>query len=362
MIAGVDKKRDLTLHYLGQGDWDLFVQVFTEAHCAGHQCWHLHDPAHPSHDPDVAAFTGDPLREVYMAVDRAIGEIMARVEAGSYGDVVVLFLASHGMAHNVGADFLLEEILVRLGAIERLPPVRRSPVAAVRDPVAAGRSAWRRLPRPVRAALKPALMPLYRSVGGRPGPMAPIPLSAKFDVARSRCFPHDNGSLVSGIRVNLRGREPVGLVEPGQGFEDFCRQFSDDLLEIVHRSSGKPMVKRVMRTSALYEGEFADHLPDLLVEWNDEVRVGSNAVRADASCRIHMTSAKIGSVEGEYSYCRTGDHRPHGLFVVAGPGIPARRLERTVSIMDFAPTLLTCFGVTPEDMDGTPIFEIWDAT
>jgi arylsulfatase A-like enzyme len=46
---------------------------------------------------------------------------------------------------------------------------------------------------------------------------------------------------------------------------------------------------------------------------------------------------------------------------VAGPGIPPGRLERTVSIMDFAPTLLTCFGMVPEDMDGRPIFEILGA-
>ncbi len=280
-------------------------------------------------------------------------------------DTVVFFLASHGMAHNVGADFLLEEILARLGAVKRRPAAAptvtagRAPLWAALDPVVAAHGLWRRLPRPVRAALKPALLPLYRSLGrGAAGP-GPVPLSARLDLARSLCFPHSNGGLVSGIRVNLRGREPLGLVEPGQGVEDFCRQLTADLLDIVHVASGKPMVKRVIRTSALYQGEYLDHLPDLLVEWSEEVRVGSKAVRDDASCRIQVTSGKIGMVEGEYTYCRTGDHRPGGLFAVAGPGIPPGRLERTVSIMDFAPTLLNWFGIVHDDMDGRPIFEIW---
>jgi predicted AlkP superfamily phosphohydrolase/phosphomutase len=367
LIAGVEKKRDLTLHYMQQTEWDLFVQVFTEGHCAGHQCWHLHDPAHPDYSPGVAALTGDPLREVYVAIDRAIGEILARVDTRADADTIVLFLASHGMAHNVGANFLLEEILARLGALERWPAAGatatagRVTVRAALDPVVAIRGLWGRLPRPVRAALKPALLPLFESVGrGATGP-GPRPLPARLDLARSRCFPHSNGGLVSGIRVNLRGREPMGLVEPGKEVEDFCRELTADLLDVVHMASGKPMVKRIMRTSALYQGDRVDHLPDLLVEWSDEVRVGSKAVRDDASCRIQVSSGKIGLVEGEYTYCRTGDHRPGGLFAVAGPGIQRGRLERTVSIMDFAPTLLTWFGIVPEDMDGRPIFEIWGA-
>ncbi len=367
LIAGVEKKRDLTLHYLEQDDWDLFVQVFTEGHCAGHQCWHLHDPNHPNHDRDVAALTGDPIREVYVAIDRAIGEILSRVDARADADTIVFFLASHGMTHNVGVNFLLEEILARLGVVERWPAAAataaadRVPLRARLDPVVAMRGMWGRLPRPVRAALKPALLPLFESVGRGPARAGPRPLPARLDLARSRCFPHDNGGLVSGIRVNLRGREPMGLVEPGKEMEDFCRELTGDLLDVVHVASGKPMVKRVMRTASLYQGDHVDHLPDLLVEWSDEIRVGSKAVRDDASCRVQVTSSKIGLIEGEYTYCRTGDHRPGGLFAVAGPGIPRGRLERTVSIMDFAPTLLTCFGMVPEDMDGRPIFEILGA-
>jgi len=61
LVRGVRAKADLTCHYLRQGGWRFFGQVFTESHCVGHQCWHLHDPAHPGHDPEVARVTGDPI-------------------------------------------------------------------------------------------------------------------------------------------------------------------------------------------------------------------------------------------------------------------------------------------------------------
>ena len=115
LVAGVEAKCRLTRHYLEQGGWDFFGQVFTEGHCAGHQCWHLHDPAHPDHDPAFAAAAGDPVREVYRAIDGAIGEIVHA--AGP--DTLVVFLASHRMAPNRGADFLLDEMLFRLGVMVR---------------------------------------------------------------------------------------------------------------------------------------------------------------------------------------------------------------------------------------------------
>jgi predicted AlkP superfamily phosphohydrolase/phosphomutase len=95
----------------------LFAQVFTEGHCAGHQCWHLHDPAHPNYDPKVVSLTGDPIREVYRAIDSAIGRILAHIDENTY----VFFLATHRMAHNIGGNFMLDEILEKLNFKKRLP-------------------------------------------------------------------------------------------------------------------------------------------------------------------------------------------------------------------------------------------------
>jgi len=169
LTAGVEKKRDLTLHYLAKDDWDLFIQVFTEAHCAGHQCWHLHDPSHPDHDPQLAAMTGDPLREVYKAIDRALGDILDEIGEGTR----VYLLCSHGMVHNQGADFLLEEILVRLGVL------KRAGHGSVKSEEAGGEGRkgldlitlakvwWNRLPRRMRTMLRPGLLSAGRACRSR---------------------------------------------------------------------------------------------------------------------------------------------------------------------------------------------------
>ena len=112
LVRGIAIKAKLTGHFLRQGGWDLFAQVFTESHCAGHQCWHLHDPTHPWHKEEMARFIGDPVKDVYVAIDAAMGRILAEVD----DDTTVVFLAGHGMGPKYQAQFLLDQILLRLGS------------------------------------------------------------------------------------------------------------------------------------------------------------------------------------------------------------------------------------------------------
>ena len=98
------------MHYLEREPWDLLFTAFAEPHCIGHQCWHLRDPSHPMYDAETAAQIGDPVRDVYVAIDAAIGQIAAA--AGNGTDVIVL--SATGMCSNYGGNHLLDEILRRL--------------------------------------------------------------------------------------------------------------------------------------------------------------------------------------------------------------------------------------------------------
>ena len=77
-----------------QGNWDLFIDVVAEAHCVGHQLWHVHDVDHPRHDPAVRRVLGDPIVEVYKRLDAVVGEPLRR--GAGRGQVYVHL--SHGMS------------------------------------------------------------------------------------------------------------------------------------------------------------------------------------------------------------------------------------------------------------------------
>jgi len=346
----ITRKASLTNYFFEQENWDFFAQVFTEGHCIGHQYWHLHDSGHPGYTPKAKAIVGDPVRDTYIAIDAAIGTILSHVNS----ETTVVFLASHRMAHYFGMQFLLPEILRRLGVAQPMfganslgnSPHRKEGFNALL------RRIWRNAPHKIRDKLWPIRSLLRNWIDEHKGRSSETMYG--LDLKVSKCFLLSNGDSVCGLRINLAGREPEGLVQPGADMDSLCDQLAQDFSEIVDLDTGLPIVKSVRRTAMLYQGEHLEYLPDLLIEWNDDKSLGGNP----RGSTIRVGSDKIGVVEGVYGGRRTGDHRADGMFVAMGPGIKPGRMERVVSIMDFAPTFTHLLGVELPDVDGKLITEI----
>ena len=326
LVTGVRRKADFATHFLERGGWDLFLTVFAESHCVGHHCWHLHDPKHPRHDPDAARLVGDPIRDVYVAIDAALGRLIE--SAGP--ETTVFVLASHGMGPHYDGTFLLDKILRRLFAEPGVPPAKRR-LARLAE------SAWHGLP----AVLQRALRPLRKRVKDGLGEAVTVP-----DLDGTYCFSTPNNDVYGGIRINLAGREPQGRIHPGPEYEAFCESLSSDLLAFVNLDTGQPLVKRVLRTADLYSGEHVRDLPDLLVEWDREAPIS----------RIH--SPKTGVIEQVFPGRRTGDHKPEGLLFARGPGIVPRRLGQPVEVTQLAPTIASLLGVRLPKTDAEPVAEL----
>jgi predicted AlkP superfamily phosphohydrolase/phosphomutase len=320
LIDRVRRKTRMIEDVIARESWDCVVAVFAESHCVGHQCWHVHDPSHVRHDAAVASRVGDPMRDVYAEIDRAIGALMGKV--GSDTDVIVL--GSHGMRSHYDATFLLNDMLHR---IEHPRPgaANAVPVRAATGSLA--KRAWRRMPSGVRRALSP-LKGSAKSL-----------LDEKGDSSR-RYFVVPNNDAYGAIRVNLVGREPHGRVHAGEEFDTVCKQLESDLLAFVNVANGQPLVRRVLRTQDLYRGPCMEHLPDLMVEWNRDAPVS------------RVFSEKTGEIVGEYKKNRTGDHSAEGIFFAAGRGVVAGPVKREVSVMDFGPTAAARLGVAMDDVDG----------
>ncbi len=323
LLARVQRKADLSSHFLAQENWDLFVTTFSEAHCVGHQLWHVHDPTHARHDVALARAQGDPIRDVYVAIDAAVGRLIA--EAGA--DAHVFILCSHGMGPLAGGNFLLDDALQRLDGV---PPLNK------RQWLDSLLWCWQRTPRAIRTLLGPLRDALVRRIVSAP---------TWVDESR-RSFQVPSNDGFGAIRVNLVGREPRGRIQAGAEYDEFCAALTSDLLSLINVDTGLPAVHRVLRVADLYNGPALHELPDLLVEWNREAPI------------VAVSSAKTGRVDAPDPQRRTGDHKSQGLFFASGPSIAAGPLGRAVSILDFAPTVGALLGVPLPELDGTPIEEL----
>lgn len=317
LVLGVDARVQVASALLDQEAWDLFVVVFSESHCAGHQFWSLHDPTNERHDPDLRAAVGvDPLAEVYSACDRGLGALLEK--AGPNTHTVVLL--SHGMGSHHDGDHLLSEILSRIEARRWPRPVMgRAREAALRIPQRLNR-AWRRR----RNALDPHVAGAVSVNGSR------------------RFFQVPNNELIGAVRVNLVGREPRGVVQPGHEYDALLGELTSELLSLEDAErSGRRLVRRILRTDDVHRGPLRHMLPDLLIDWDRAAPI--TAARSDT----------IGIVRGAYVGSRSGDHRPTGLVAVAGPGIAEGLKSAEVRVEDIAPTVCAGLGIHLDGVDGT---------
>jgi predicted AlkP superfamily phosphohydrolase/phosphomutase len=307
LVEGIDAKVALTRRLLAEDRFGCTVVVMPEAHCAGHQFLHLHQPDHPSADPEAAARLGDPLADVYTRLDEAIGDLEAAATAAAGGPVTVAVILSHGMDCVFPVSRLLDPVLDALDdhlGRAGLWPRTREFVRRIPNRVA--RQTLRCLGRDVE------FLPHY--VDG----------SRRF--FRLQVFPSHGA-----IRLNLVGREPAGMVAPSE-VPALLGWLEQELLALRDPETGETLVSEVRRTADVHPHDGDLGLPDLIFEWAVDDRHVAAA-----------TSPTIGTVRCTPEVGRAGNHRRDGRVVIAGPGIEPGVGE--VDAVDVAPTLAGLLGV-----------------
>ncbi len=308
--------------------WDLAVLGFGATHRAGHRLWDRSSADRPLSGEEGARFDRA-LEDVYAECDRTIG---ALVECAP--DARVLVFALHGMMVNACRNDMLDAMLARAleGPEARTPRpglIRRLGEAL---PLALRRAASRAVPGPLRDGIVTRW-----ATGGR-------------DWSRTQAFTL-RADLQGYIRINLRGREPEGIV-PADALDGLCERISEGLASFRDATSGEPVVAEVVRLREVWgDGERMDRLPDLIVRWVDTPAKVHEALASDRLGRIERETP------GRIPNGRSGNHRGEGFLVASGPGIPSdAALEAPGDIRDLAPTVLELLGHPAlEGLEGRPL-------
>lgn len=316
LIAGVAHKAESLAWMLGDEPWDLAVAAFCETHPAGHYLWPENGTASDS------AERLSSVRNVYVAIDAAIGTVRRALPEGTR----MMIVSGDGVRANHCGWHLLPEIMRKLGF--SVPQKteggqeRGGLLNRVKKSVPPGARRWiaDRLPSQVRDRINSAME------------------GAGLDWAATRAFtlPTD---LEGYIRINLEGREPAGCVKRGSDYAATCREISDRLMELTNPATGRGAVKRVWSRDEVFPGAAADHLPDLIVTWDDSSRISA------------VTSPRFGTIEMPSPDPRTGTHSPRAFLAATGPGIRAGE-HGNGRLVDVAPTVLGMLGIAAEGMEG----------
>jgi predicted AlkP superfamily phosphohydrolase/phosphomutase len=335
LLKGVEKKSEVAQWLMDSQDWEFFLLVFGECHAAGHYFWHYMDPDYVAYPEQAAAELRSALRDVYVALDGAIGDLLARCDERT----TVYVVSGDGMGPNYSGSHLLNALLERM----QLSNVQGDgpSVAPVKPRKGLASTLRAIVPKNVRALVSKHVLP--RSFNEK---LSMHWKTADIRWASTRAFVIENANE-GYVRINLRGREPEGVVAPGGEYDAMCNELLDVAGSMTNPHNGRRAAAHVHRTTELYSGPCTGNFPDVIIDWDPGAKVTTA-----------LSTAKYGTVAGDHAGCEvapyyTGNHRANAFVVAKGPSVQAGGVLEGASILDLAPTMLAHFGVAvPPHMDG----------
>lgn len=285
------------------------------------------------------------IRRVFEAIDR---EVAAVLEACDPETVVVA--SDHGIGPYEGYEFRVNEYLRAHGYVESRKGGEGMPSWAsisrkrIRVGEAGGerdRSTTERV-----AALAASvgvtsqrLKAVFDRLGLTPLVLRVAPADAvraateQVDFARSTAYMRSRTEL--GVRLNVAGREPSGVVPPGE-----YETVRDEVIEVLGAArtpEGEPVFESVAPREVWFDGPHTEDAVDVVTVPTDFDHYLSASLRGD-----HFDAPT-----------ESWNHKRDGVVALAGAGIDTGRAVVDAHLFDVAPTVLATLGVPPSDrMEG----------
>ena len=311
-----------TKYTLESRDWDMaFSWVGTIDHIE-HVLYGGIVPKSRVYDPDKADWCWECIRNVYRQVDYNIGRIL---EAVDIENTVVAIVSDHGFTH-----------------LDWNPYVKQ----------------WLH-----NAGLLDYVLDLTND----------DPSNLSIDWSKSKCHPLE--PCHAHIFINLKGRDPHGIVEPGDYYK-VQQQIIQALYDIKDPETGDSAVsiactREEAATLGIVKSKGFDRVGDVVYAWKPgfmshpfiyraaiKYRDGTERIVANPEL---MEEAKLcGNFTGVH-LCLPSEPDMHAVMLLSGGGMPAYERKNVAKIIDIAPTVSRILDIpVPEDAEGGILYDVLD--
>lgn len=295
-VASVEtQRRAMLLSRFDESDWDMLVWVSTATDRVSHMFYRLIDPQHPRYDAAAAALHGDAIEREYRRMDETVGLVAAKLRP----EDTLVILSDHGF-HDYRRGLQVNQWLLREGYLA------------------------------LRGGARSAAHEFLLDV----------------DWARTKAYALGTGQ----IYLNLRGREPQGIVDPAGG-PALLAEIRTKLLALADPGAGGVHpVHEVYLGSAVFRGGRSADAPDAQIAFAENYRTSWETILGGCPAELFTPNDKKWS----------GDHAASDVTETPGIVISSRPITReSPTIVDLAPTALTFFGRSvPPRYVGRPLFTV----
>jgi predicted AlkP superfamily phosphohydrolase/phosphomutase len=330
----VAKQTDVMEHLLRAKEWDFGLVFYSASAIAQHYFWadmEANDASNPYRYV---------MRSAYEALDAAVG----RLEKAAGPGTTVFVISDCGagpLKSGVQVNTLLQKEGFLRYAQSTPNSASRRAVSALRKGLQGALQTW--APKSWHYAINHRLPRLKAWVQSH---LAQSDIDWRKTQAFSRGKEGD-------VFVNLRGRDPHGIVSPGEEYESVRTAIIERLEGLIDPVTGERAVDRVYRAEELYQGPMLAWAPDLVIAWRDTAYMPTESDRDKDS--IFVTRWR------EYmNWPTSGSHRLDGVLIARGPNVRRGVTVTGARIVDLAPTWLHCFGhEVPAELEGRVISELF---
>ena len=337
LSAMLEYKLKVAEYLIETRDPDFVMHHVWGTDIMSHKLWRLMDTNHHAHDPALAERYRPLIEDYHVAVDAGLARLKDAMGEGTtavvisdhgFGEIkrsvdLNAWLAKEGYMHfkqGGGTKFrlalwrngftfsrLLDFLLKAFVALSRhikfvTPPPERALAAA-----------WRK-----RA-------PLFLSLND-------------VDWSKTKAYSKIG---IGQIVFNVKGREPEGIVEPGEEFERLTDEIAGKLKTLRDPETGDVVFDRVHVKRDSPSGPFVDEVADVVVTPSTTGYVARTPSNIIFDNRVISPTQLL---EG---------HREEGIFLAEGPEFRTGTWIEGARLEDVAPTILHLLGcAVPDDMDG----------
>lgn len=318
--------------------WSLFVNVVQASDPIQHHFWNCLDPSHPAYDPQRAHRYAALIHNCYREIDLVLQDRLRRLDERT----ALLVISDHGFgpAHKY---VHINRLLAEMGLLV----FRRNRSAGLLTHTGLSMSRLYRVlrrfdPWNLRGRLSNRLRQFLRRQVDRA-------LAPPIDWCRTRAYA--GRSTGQSVYINLRGRDPRGIVGPGPEYEHLRSEIIAALESLRDPETGERVVEHAWRKEELYQGPHLPWLPDIVFEVSPHPYLPTDRLSVE-----ELFEPIPPSVGG-------GRHRPEGILLAVGAPFQQGKTVEGARIVDIAPTVLYLLGLPiPEDMDGRVLEEIFEPT
>lgn len=323
---------DICCDQIRQGH-DLVAVYFRESDDCHHLYWRLLGAGCPGYDAKEAARIGNPIKNIYEALDASLGQILGASENAN-----CFVISDHGGTAIGVRRIYLNVWLAQQGYLKL------------------NQSFLGSLERMLYTAAK-AIRPWFswyqlQRIQGQLG-LGQVAARMRnntdaVDWEHSRAFAILPCGPTVGIQLNVRGRESRGAVNPDTDYEEVRTELIEKL-KAIKDPSGKSVVVDACRREEIFSGPYLDRMPDILVSIENGITV-----------RTDFGKDVWGTARASELRDLSGEHDMDGIFVGSGSDIHSAGFLPPASLLDVAPTLLYALREpVPENMDGRVMADIF---